>query len=149
MHAALAPSPRSQPSCAWLVVDTGVLRSPFAGLSWQPRYVRPTLWTEPSPARAAVEPLLPDSLAGRVGLLPLTVPTCTLGEEMRKRIVAAIVCEQCTSGRAPSEQPASHPPPALPALHPLPQAARRRGMASERGRLWASGRCTLMPMAMT
>lgn len=35
-----------------------------AGLSWQPRYVRPTLWTEPSPARAAVEPLLPDSLAG-------------------------------------------------------------------------------------
>lgn len=34
------------------------------GLSWQPRYVRPTLWEEPSPTRTAVEPLLPDSLAG-------------------------------------------------------------------------------------
>lgn len=35
-----------------------------AGLSWQPRYVRPTLWTDPSQPRSAVEPLLPDSLAG-------------------------------------------------------------------------------------
>ncbi|EFN56807.1 hypothetical protein CHLNCDRAFT_144334 [Chlorella variabilis] len=35
-----------------------------SGLSWQPRYVRPTLWTDPSQPRSAVEPLLPDSLAG-------------------------------------------------------------------------------------
>ncbi|KAL4444150.1 hypothetical protein ABPG75_011887 [Micractinium tetrahymenae] len=35
-----------------------------SGFSWQPRSVRPTLWTEPSPARAAVEPLLPECLAG-------------------------------------------------------------------------------------
>ncbi|KAI3427058.1 hypothetical protein D9Q98_006998 [Chlorella vulgaris] len=34
------------------------------GLSWQPRYVRPTLWTDPSPARSAIEPLLPQCLAG-------------------------------------------------------------------------------------
>ncbi len=35
-----------------------------AGFSWQPRSVRPTLWTEPSQARSALEPLLPECLAG-------------------------------------------------------------------------------------
>lgn len=43
---------------------SSLCRCHIAGFSWQPRSVRPTLWTEPSPARAVVEPLLPECLAG-------------------------------------------------------------------------------------
>ncbi|KAL4421866.1 hypothetical protein ABPG77_003668 [Micractinium sp. CCAP 211/92] len=44
--------------------DTAAADVAVSGFSWQPRSVRPTLWTEPSQARSALEPLLPECLAG-------------------------------------------------------------------------------------